>query len=494
MPNYWYGTPGSDYKVGQDPQNIIFISINDGIDIFYGYEGDDTLFGRNGDDFLYGGDDDDLLFGEGDNDYLDGGNGNDTLNGGSGQDHMRGGADNDTYYVDNSGDLVVEFAEQGIDDTVYSSITYTLPAHVENLLLRGTARINGTGNELANNISGNSATNFLFGLDGNDWLFGGGDNDYLDGGNGHDILDGGSGQDEMRGGAGYDTYFVDNSGDLVVEFARPELDTVYSSITYTLPAHVEKLLLTGTARLNGTGNELANEISGNSANNFIYGRAGDDGLFGAGGDDVLFGEQGRDGLEGGSGQDTLFGGQDDDYLIGGDGDDRLYGGNFTLAPDSDTGDDFLDGGNGNDSLLGGQGNDVLIGGNGNDSLTGGTGEDQFRFRPFTDFRASELGIDTITDFSRSEGDKIGLAKGTFTALRSVSGIGFSVSGEFAHVTSDAAAALSGAFIVYNSSNGKLFYNPNGSGSGFATALDAGGHFATLTGNPSLIASDFSLIA
>ncbi|AUT00969.1 hypothetical protein CLI64_11470 [Nostoc sp. CENA543] len=496
MPNYWYGTSGSDYKVGRDPENFGFISINDGRDIFYGYGGNDTLFGRNGDDSLYGGDGDDLLFGEGDNDYLDGGNGNDILDGGTGQDEMRGGAGNDTYYVDNSGDLVVEFAGGGTD-LVYSSITYTLPAHVENLVLTGTEALIGRGNELANQIRGNSARNFLYGGNGDDWLFGEGGNDYLDGGSGNDILDGGTGQDEMRGGLGNDTYYVDNSGDLVVEFAGQGFDRVFSSITYTLPAHVEELELTGTARINGTGNELANNILGNSANNFLYGRAGNDYLHGGGGDDWLFGEEGRDSLLGGSGQDILFGGQDNDALYGGDGDDTLYGGDFSslFAPDSDTGHDYLAGGNGNDSLFGGQGNDLLMGEDGNDILTGGTGADEFFFGSFFgQFRASELGIDTITDFSRSEGDKIGLGKRTFTALRSIAGTGFSIGSEFARVNSDTAAALSSAFIVYNSSNGKLFYNPNGSASGFAATLDAGGHFATLTGNPSLIASDFSLYA
>ncbi|MEA5569178.1 hypothetical protein [Anabaena sp. UHCC 0399] len=137
---------------------------------------------------------------------------------------------------------------------------------------------------------------------------------------------------------------------------------------------------------------------------------------------------------------------------------------------------FISINDGRDIFYGYGGNDTLFGRNGDDSLYGGDGDD------------------SLTDFSFTEGDKIRLARSTFTALRSVAGTGFSLVSEFARVNSDAAAELSSAFIVYNTTNGKLFYNPNGSASGFASTLDAGGHFATLTGNPSLIACDFSLYA
>ncbi len=38
---------------------------------------------------------------------------------------------------------------------------------------------------------------------------------------------------------------------------------------HLLAAEVERLFLTGTAAINGTGNELANTINGNTANNVL---------------------------------------------------------------------------------------------------------------------------------------------------------------------------------------------------------------------------------
>ncbi|HEY9616828.1 MAG TPA: hypothetical protein V6C64_08310, partial [Microcoleaceae cyanobacterium] len=112
------------------------------------------------------------------------------------------------------------------------------------------------------------------------------------------------------------------------------------------------------------------------------------------------------------------------------------------------------------------------------------------------FISSDIGIDQITGFNRWEGDKLVLGKETFTALQSVGGNGFSIASEFEIVGSDADAATSNAIIVYNSNNGNLFYNANGSAAGFYTpildALVRGGQFATLAGAPMLAATDFTI--
>ncbi|WP_080603238.1 bluetail domain-containing putative surface protein, partial [Microcystis aeruginosa] len=90
----------------------------------------------------------------------------------SGADAMTGLAGNDTYTVNNAGDLVIEALNQGTD-TVQASLSYTLPNNVENLLLTGTGNLNGTGNGLNNQITGNSGNNNLNGAAGIDTLTGG---------------------------------------------------------------------------------------------------------------------------------------------------------------------------------------------------------------------------------------------------------------------------------------------------------------------------------
>jgi Ca2+-binding RTX toxin-like protein len=62
----------------------------------------------------------------------------------------------------------------------------------------------------------------------------------------------------------------------VTEAASAGTDAVSASVTYTLSANVENLTLTGTAAINGTGNSLANVITGNAGNNTLNGGAGAD--------------------------------------------------------------------------------------------------------------------------------------------------------------------------------------------------------------------------
>ena len=184
-----------------------------------------------------------------------------------------------------------------------------------------------TGTAWSDILRGEGGNDNLIGLAGDDLLVGGAGNDTLDGGRGmdtlqgdagNDSLDGGQDADSMAGGLGDDTYIVDNVGDLVVEAANEGTDTVQTSLnSYVMTANVETLVFTGQGNFNGTGNELANTMTGGNGN---------DQLSGLGGNDQLLGGNGNDTLSGGTGVDTLTGGTGDDVLNGGSGNDVMDGG------------------------------------------------------------------------------------------------------------------------------------------------------------------------
>ncbi|RCJ29610.1 hypothetical protein A6770_21895 [Nostoc minutum NIES-26] len=178
-------------------------------------------------------------------------------------------------------------------------------------------------------------------------------------------------------------------------------------------------------------------------------------------------------------------------VVGTANSDRLLG---TVGKDQingEDGSDVIDGKESNDLLIGGSGNDTLVGGYGNDTLTGGIGNDTFVFDTGKPFVTSDLGTDKITDFT-STADKILLNTNTFTVLKNSIGAAFNslTDLDFATVSNGADAKSSYAAIVYNSTDGSLFYNENGLASGFGS----GGLFATLDGNPSLSAANFSIVA
>ena len=288
--------------------------------------------------------------------------GNDALTGGTGGDRLAGGAGNDTYTVNDAGDIVVELAGQGADHVKASIAAYTLAANVENLTYVGTGGFSGTGNTINNVITGGTghdtlrsgggndtiygsggndtvygeggidvvyagegadkvfggaSNDRLSGDSGDDWLLGEANRDYLYGWTGNDLLDGGADNDQMVGCAGNDTYVVNSSGDLVTEKANEGIDTVQSSVTYTIGSNVENLVLTGIAAIKGTGNGGDNVIVGNAAAN------------------VLTGGSGNDRLEGGAGSDTLSGGQGaDTYVVAlGGGSDLISNADTDLAAD-----------------------------------------------------------------------------------------------------------------------------------------------------------------
>ena len=227
------------------------------------------------------------------------------LDGAAGADNMAAGKGNDTYVVDNAGDVVTENASEGAD-LIQSSVSRVLGANIENLTLTGAAAINGNGNTLANVITGNSAAN---------------------------VLDGGAGADSLAGGGGNDTYTVDSAGDTVSEAGGAGIDLVRSSVSWALGANLENLTLIGGAAISATGNTLNNLIAGNAAGNVLDGGAGSDQLTGgAGADTFAFGSLvGLDAvLDFDSASDTLRIGMAGIPI--GDGDTAVENGTTRAAP------------------------------------------------------------------------------------------------------------------------------------------------------------------
>lgn len=118
----------------------------------------------------------------------------------------------------------------------------------------------------------------------------------------------------LVGLAGDDTYAVMTLGTAVIEATGGGIDTVISSVDFTLSAEVEHLNLTGSA-VNGTGNSLANDIKSGAGNQVLSGLGGNDTLNAGTGSDTLYGGDGNDGLTGGSGNDKLFGGNGKDTFV-----------------------------------------------------------------------------------------------------------------------------------------------------------------------------------
>jgi Ca2+-binding RTX toxin-like protein len=273
--------------------------------------------------------------------FLYGNSGNNILNGDAGADVMVGGAGNDAYFVDHFADAVFENANEGTD-TVYSTAHFRLSENVENLILQGSADLQGYGNGLANAIFGSS---------------------------GNDLLDGGAGADWMSGGQGNDAYFVDNPGDLVTEQPGEGTDTVYASAHYRLGANVEHLVLQGSADLQGYGNDLANAIFGSSGNDLLDGSAGADWMSGGQGNDAYFVDNPGDLVteQPGEGTDTVYAsahyrlGANVEYLVlQGTADLQGYGNDQSNAISGNSGSNVINGGGGSDMLTGGAGNDAFI--------------------------------------------------------------------------------------------------------------------------------------
>lgn len=299
--------------------------------------------------------------------------------------------------------------------------------------------VGGGGN---NTLIGGDGYDTLIGGTGDDSLVGGDEGDRIIGGSGNDTIDGGAGDDwiqasgysTVRGGAGDDIYTINTSTVRIVENLNEGEDVVYARATYALPDNIEHLTFEdGTANVNGVGNAVNNRIFGNAGNNRLEGKAG------------------------------------------------------------------------SDTLVGGAGSDTLVGGTGKDELLGDGGNDVFLFDTTPD---GVINIDTIDDFSNRRGndDIIHLDRTVFGGTVTTTGadgkpvitsIGFKNSGFLTakQFMLEGGTATADTRIIYDQSNGKLYYDADGSGAiarvQFALMDDP--TYPFFIGHPTLTYRDFLIV-
>jgi Ca2+-binding RTX toxin-like protein len=290
-----------------------------------------------------------------------GNSGNNVLDGGTGADALKGGVGNDTYIVDNLGDLVEDDGGDSGDLAKTSVRIASVFAGVENYTYTGTGAWSFTGDGADNKITGGSGNDTLIGLGGNDWL------------------DGGLGNDKMKGGIGNDTYVINSAGDVIDEEGNTDLgDLVRSTITVNLAllagGAIENALLLGAVAINATGNGTVNELTGNDGANTLDGQGGADVMSGGKGADTYVvdnaGDQVIETIGGPTGGIDLVKagvtyslaslGNVENLTLTGSGDFNGTGNGLNNVLNGNSGANILDGGGSSDTMAGGKGDDTYV--------------------------------------------------------------------------------------------------------------------------------------
>ncbi len=386
-------------------------------------------------------------------------------------------------------------------------ISYAAPVRGGFTISNGVVIENAIGGSNSDVLTGNDQGNALIGNDGNDTLSGLGGRDMLTGGNGNDLLDGGAGLDSavFNGAAAARV----NLASTAAQATGYGLDRLVSIENVTSGSGND--VLTGTAAANrltaGSGND---SVVGAGGNDTLEGQTGNDTLDGGRGDDLLNGGDGADMIDGGIGNDVMLGGggidcaifvgstavivnlsvtvaqdtgygmdrlQDVECVTSGTGNDSLTGSVQANALNAGEGNDVLFGERGNDTLRGNTGKDILVGGGGSDLLIGGAGADLFVFKA----ALGATNVDTVMDFDVSA-DVIQLGAAVFPGLAR----GVLASSAFVANTCGLAQDAQDR-IVYDTDDGLLFFDADGSGSGGQVL------FANLAAGLALTGADFFVV-
>jgi Ca2+-binding RTX toxin-like protein len=308
-----------------------------------------------------------------------------------------------TLHIGNNGD-VLQITDLG-NTSNYQFMSFSFAdgtsISYDQLLLRGFDIYGTTGNET---LSGTNLNNRIYAGTGNDTLIGTGTND---------TLVAGASADTLIGGSGNETFVINNVADVITASANAASNSIFSSVSYVMPANVQNLTLTGSDNLTATGNTISNVITGN---------AGFDNLIAGSGDATLIAGSGVATLTGGTGNNTfVINNVADvivadatalsnsvissvDYVMQNGVQSLTLTGNGNLTATGNSLNDVITGNAGNDTLIAGSGNDTLIAGSGGGTMIGGSGSDTFVFNPGS-------GQQTITDTLKAVGDVIQFGSG-----------------------------------------------------------------------------------
>jgi hypothetical protein len=217
------------------------------------------------------------------------------------------------------------------------------------------------------------------------------------------------------------------------------------------------------------GSSFADTLTGNSLNNVISGRAGADIMAGKGGNDRYYVDNAGDVVieAKGAGNDRVIStvsfnmaGQHIERLTL-DGTGKINGIGNSLS----------------NSITGNSASNVLNGKTGNDTLTGGGAGDFFVFNTALNATSN---VDTITDFQVNI-DKIRMDDAIFAQ------VGTSLTASEFVANKSGTATSSAHNILYDTTDGRLFYDPDGTGAAARV------HFATLKAGLALDHLDFVVI-
>jgi glycerophosphoryl diester phosphodiesterase len=299
---------------------------------------------------------------------INGTSGNNSLTATTNPDRILGNGGNDTITstVANAGQNDLFDGGIGTDTLVISGGTASTAVTLNVANIANTSnQLSGISGLVVQNFESFNFANFLGTLNAT----GSTGNDTITAGAGNDTLDGGAGTNTLRGGVGDDTYIISTLTNTITEAADAGIDTVRSSVTYTLATNVENLVLTGTTDLNGTGNTLNNTLTGNIGNNILNGGAGTDTLIGGTGNDTYIVDNTGDVITEAESQGTDLVQSSVTYtlsdnverltLTGGDNINAI-GNGLSNTLTGNTGNNTLDGGLGTDTLIGGAGNDTYV--------------------------------------------------------------------------------------------------------------------------------------